>query len=181
MVHGLARARERDAADGDKNPGFLPPGRPIQGGPQLWRIPVTHDLADGVAPEHSPTDPVVPVLTTVDAPLLPRDNTGPLEFEHPQGSKLSDDGQLFYLANGFLGGPGPSWGLHVFRNRPGRAAERAPAATCTIARRIERSHNGPGGFAFEFDSECDTLELSETRAESSTPSTLRAAGMWSAA
>jgi hypothetical protein len=248
-----------------QNPGFfLPPGGPLQGGPQLWRIPVTHDLAAGVdcgdagvsckrlldtplfglgynhygdidffqtaartflvvpieggdpgpamaffrgdetleflglapvapqgqsgwvavdptgdlissgspiadhfnrfhvdwaaIPEHTPPDPVVPVLTMLGAPLLPRDEAGPLQFEHPQGGEFSDDGQLFYFANGFIGDAGPSWGLHVFRNRPGTAAECAPFPTCTIARRIERSHNGPGGFAFEFDSECDTLD-----------------------
>jgi hypothetical protein len=106
-------------------------------------------------PEHTPADPVVPVLTFVDHPLLPQDDTGPLEFEHPQGGEFSDDGQLFYFANGFLGNPGPSWGLHVFRNRPGTAAECAPSPTCTIARRIERSHRSSGGFAFEFNSDCD--------------------------
>jgi hypothetical protein len=113
-------------------------------------------------PEHTPADPVVPVLTFVDEPLLPRDDAGlPLEFEHPQGGEFSDDGQLFYFANGFVGDPGPSWGLHVFRNRPGSPAECAPATTCTIARRIERSHNGPGGFAFEFDSTSPVEEEAE--------------------
>src|SRR6185295_10772046 len=107
-------------------------------------------------PEHTPPDPIVPVLTFLDAPVLPRDADGAaMQFEHAQGGEFSDDGQLFYFANGFLGDAGPSWGLHVFRNRPGTPAECAPAATCTIARQIERSHNGPGGFAFEFDSDCD--------------------------
>jgi hypothetical protein len=31
-----------------QNPGFFVVGGTIQGGPKLWRIPVTHDLADGV-------------------------------------------------------------------------------------------------------------------------------------
>jgi hypothetical protein len=110
-------------------------------------------------PEHTSPDPIVSVLTFADAPVLPRDADGAaMQFEHAQGGEFSDDGQLFYFANGFLGDAGPSWGLHVFRNRPGTPAECAPAATCTIARQIERSHNGPGGFAFEFDSECDTLD-----------------------
>jgi HYR domain len=252
-----------------QNPGFFVVGGTIQGGPKLWRIPVTHDLADGVdcgdtgvsckrlfdtplfglgynhygdidffqtggrsflvvpieggdpgpamaffrgdetleflglapvapqgksswvavdpvgdvissdvispgssiadhfnrfhvdwaaLPEHMPADPMVPVLTLLDAPLLPRDDSGPLQFEHAQGGEFSDDGQLFYFANGFIGDAGPSWGLHVFRNRPGTAAECAPSPTCTIARRVERSHNGSGGFAFEFDSDCDDLD-----------------------
>jgi hypothetical protein len=119
-------------------------------------------VAWGAVPEHTPSDPVLSVLTFVDEPLLPLDDAGmPLEFEHPQGGEFSDDGQLFYFANGFLDGPGPSWGLHVFRNRPGSGGECAPAAACTVARRIERSHNGPGGFAFEFDSTFPVYEEAE--------------------
>jgi hypothetical protein len=103
-----------------------------------------------------------PVLTP-QAPILPRDPAGlPLEFEHPQGGDYSADGQLLYFVNGFLNqsqgsdcpNAGFSWGVHVFRTRPGSPSECDGLGSCLIARRIERSHNGPGGFAYEFDPNC---------------------------
>jgi hypothetical protein len=106
-------------------------------------------------PEHTPADPVLGVLTFLDVPILLRDPDGQaLSLDTPQGGEFSDDGQLFYFSNGFLGDVHPSWGVHVFRLRTGSPAECAPRPSCQIARRIERSHNGPGGFAYEFNSTC---------------------------
>ena len=108
--------------------------------------------------------PVLPVTRL--PPALLRDETGaPLEINSVQGGEFSDDGQLLYVSAGFLAGrcadplcvldcpdEHASWGIHVFRTRPGTDAECGPGrASCVIARRIERSIDSSGGFAFEFD------------------------------
>jgi HYR domain len=76
---------------------------------------------------------------------------GSLPLDSAQGGEFSDDGQLLYFENGYLGDQDPTWGLHVFRTRTGTADECGAQGSCMVARRIERSHDGPGGFAFEFD------------------------------
>src|SRR5262245_43228196 len=83
---------------------------------------------------------------------------GSLPLDSAQGGEFSDDGQLLYFENGYLGAQDPTWGLHVFRTRTGTADECGAQGTCIVARRIERSHDGPGGFAFEFD---PTLPVSQ--------------------
>lgn len=238
---------------------FSPPAGPLMGGPQLWRIPVTHDLGDGVDCSNTEVsckrlletplfangynhygDPdfyqfgdrgyllipieggdagpavavfradatlefvafaLVPGLSKIgwlavdpdgllvtsdgglvrefkrfsvnwvllgddvlsidplDSPVVLHDEAGlPLELDGPQGGEFSDDGQLLYFSNGFIGDMHPSWGVHVFRTRPGSGSECGGAATCVAARRIERSNNSPGGFAFEFDPSDDVLD-----------------------
>ncbi len=108
-----------------------------------------------------------PVLSLQELPpVLLRDDTGaPLQINSIQGGEFSDDGQLLYLSAGFLAGrcadpdcvldcpdEDSSWGVHVFRTRPGTDAECGAAGrNCVIARRIERSMDRAGGFAFEFD------------------------------
>lgn len=109
-------------------------------------------------------------------PMLLRDETGtPLEINSVQGGEFSDDGQLLYLSAGFLAGrcadpfcildcpdEHASWGVHVFRSRPGTDAECGPGRdSCVIARRIERSIDSSGGFAFEFDPTFPNCEESE--------------------
>lgn len=85
---------------------------------------------------------VIPVLDEAGAALT---------LQGAQGGEYSDDWGRFYFA-------GTHDGLHVFEERAGAGAECAPAASCTVAQRVERSHNGPGGFAFEFN---DSSSVSE--------------------
>lgn len=85
---------------------------------------------------------VIPVLDEAGAALT---------LQGAQGGEYSDDWARFYFA-------GTHDGIHVFEERAGSAVECAPAAACTLAQRVERSHNGPGGFAFEFN---DSSSVSE--------------------
>ncbi|MGH7820443.1 MAG: HYR domain-containing protein [Candidatus Binatia bacterium] len=97
------------------------------------------------------------VISFLDFVVLQDETGAPLELEHLQGGEFADDdGSILYLSNGFLGSQDPSWGVHVFRTRSGSGAEcRGLGGSCVVARRIERSHDGPGGFAYEFDpSDC---------------------------
>lgn len=86
-------------------------------------------------------------------PILLKDESGsPLELLGAQGGEYSDDGRLLYFSNGFGDLSEATWGVHVFE----AAAAAGPACgsagdPCTVATRVERSHNGPGGFAYEFD------------------------------
>ena len=240
-----------------QNPGFvrLTPGGPLLGGPQLWRVPVTTNLADGVDCGHGSVscsalrdtpllghgynhygDPdfyefagrpyvLVPIengdegpgvavfrgdstLTflafapfpgqthagwvAVDpdglllsseaesvtqfnrfyvnwalfqasgehdltlepqSPILLQDEAGaPLELKGAQGGEYSDDGQLLYFSNGYGDLAQATWGVHVFETSTHSGAECGAAGSpCLVARRLERSHNGPGGFACEFN------------------------------
>jgi hypothetical protein len=88
----------------------------------------------------------------VRAPILLQDESGaPLELLAAQGGEYSDDGQLLYFSNGYGDFDQATWGVHVFETRAGSGAECGSAGDpCTIAHRVEHSHNGPGGFAFEF-------------------------------
>src|SRR4030095_2699791 len=56
-----------------------------------------------------------------------------------------------YFSNGCCGLPEATWGVHVFETRPGSGTECGGGDPCTIAQRVERSHNGSGGFAYEFN------------------------------
>jgi HYR domain len=86
------------------------------------------------------------------APILLQDESGAaLELLAAQGGEYSDDGQLLYFSNGYGDFDQATWGVHVFETRAGSGAECGSAGDpCTIAHRVEHSHNGSGGFAFEF-------------------------------
>ena len=88
----------------------------------------------------------------VRPPILLQDESGsPLELLGAQGGEYSDDFQLLYFSNGYGDLDEATWGIHVFEPRVGSGAECGSAGDpCAIARRVEHSHNGPGGFAFEF-------------------------------
>lgn len=86
------------------------------------------------------------------AVLLRDEANAPLELLGAQGGEYSDDGQVLYFSNGYGDLAEASWGVHVFETRPGSGAECAGTGDpCVIARRVERSHNGAGGFAYEFN------------------------------
>lgn len=86
-------------------------------------------------------------------PILLQDEAGmPLELLGAQGGEYADDGQLLYFSNGYGGLVQASWGVHVFETRTGSGAECSSVGDpCIVARRLERSHDGAGGFAFEFN------------------------------
>ena len=102
-------------------------------------------------------------MSLLDLVVLHDETGGALALDSPQGGEFADDdGQLLYFSNGFIGDQHPTWGVHVFHTRPGAGAEcGAHGSPCLIARRIERSHDGPGGFAFEFDPTFDVYEEAE--------------------
>lgn len=87
------------------------------------------------------------------APIVLQDETGaPLELHGAQGGEYSDDGQLLYFVNLGHGDAQSTPGVHVFIPLDGSGTECGSGGdSCVIARRIERSHNGPGGFAYQFD------------------------------
>lgn len=92
---------------------------------------------------------------TLDArpPILLQDESGsPLELLGAQGGEYSDNFQLLYFSNGYGDLEEATWGIHVFEPRVGSGAECGSAASpCAVARQVEHSHKGSGGFAFEFD------------------------------
>jgi len=87
------------------------------------------------------------------SPILLQDQSGaPLELLGAQGGEYSDDFTLLYFSNGYGDLDEATWGIHVFEPRVGSGAECGSVGSpCDIARQVEHSHNGPGGFAFEFD------------------------------
>jgi hypothetical protein len=87
-------------------------------------------------------------------PILLKDESGdPLELLGAQGGEYSDDGQLLYFSNGFGDLSQATWGVHVFETAEASGAACGSAGEpCTLATRVERSHNGPGGFGYEFRS-----------------------------
>ncbi len=120
----------------------------------------------------------LPVLRVAALPSTPlRDETAsPMEINSVQGGEFSDDGRFLYLSSGFLAGrcadpfcfldcpdEHDSWGVHVFRTKPGTAVEcGAGGDSCVVpTHRIERSVDESGGFAFEFDPFFPTCEEPE--------------------
>lgn len=102
-------------------------------------------------------------ISPLDFVVLQDETDGALALDSLQGGEFADDdGELLYVSNGFIGDQHPTWGVHVFHTRPGAGAEcGAHGSSCVIARRIERSHDGSGGFAFEFDPTFDVYEETE--------------------
>lgn len=86
-------------------------------------------------------------------PILLQDESGAaLELLGAQGGEYSDDGQLLYFSNGYGDLSEASWGVHAFETLTASGPQCGSAGDpCTVARRLERSHNGPGGFAYEFN------------------------------
>lgn len=105
----------------------------------------------------------------IDPIVLYDETSSPLSIDSLQGGEFSDDGQLLYISAGYyveLFGPGVSpeglgWGIHVFETRPGSGSECGGAASCVVATRVEKSHNGPGGFAFEFEPAAPAFQETE--------------------
>jgi hypothetical protein len=96
---------------------------------------------------------VQPVLVPLDPILLQDESGAPLDMDKVQGGEFSDDGRRLYLANGDGRNEAePGEGLHVFSLRPAEGDQCGPGVgRCTVARRIERSHNSDDpGFSFEF-------------------------------
>jgi hypothetical protein len=122
-------------------------GNPVE---QLTRYQVNWDDLTGQPPR---------LLPQPADPIVLRDTAGnPVSIDSVQGGEFSDDGQLLYLSAGYVvedfGGVSPEglgWGVHVFETRPGTGAECGASPACIVATRVERSHNAPGGFAFEFN------------------------------
>lgn len=89
------------------------------------------------------------------SPMKVQDEVGaPLTLEGAQGGEYSDDGGTIYFVSGHDG-------IHVFEPRAGSVAECGSVVPCTVASRIEQSHNSPGGFAYEFDTSSTVKEEPE--------------------
>ena len=86
-------------------------------------------------------------------PILLQDESGaPLELAGAQGGEFSDDGTLLYFSNGYGELSQATWGVHVFATATASGSACGSAGDpCTVAKRVEHSHNGPGGFAYEFN------------------------------